>query len=765
MSRKKKRRGPGRPPKQNKSKKINVSPEIKKSIIAILVLALAAIFLLSLFDVAGMMGRYLDIFLKTLFGKSAWVFPFTMIGFALVLLFNEDDGLGAIHYLGFGIFVLGYTAIFQIILWLLEKDYLEKSQAAGFVGYYLAYPINKLMGPWASLIVLLAVTAIGALMASEISLQRFLQFFGDVFKFVVSKFKKKEKYFSSEDFVDQANEDDEEDSESEKEVDKEKIKSIKKTLSRSKKKDHQMEILTSKGNSKRIAIPLDLLQKLDEKAASSGNVEHNKERIKQALENFNIPVEMQDVSVGPTVTQYSLKPAQGVKLSQITTLSNDLALALAAHPIRIEAPIPGKSLVGIEVPNKSIATVGLREVLESSTFKNRKSSLMIPFGRNVAGKVYMADLAKMPHMLVAGATGSGKTVCLNSIIVSLLYQNSFQDLKLIMVDPKRVEMSGYEGIPHLLTPVITDVKKTVNALKWAVSEMENRFDMLSKVGKREIESYNEIADEKLPYIVIVIDELADLMSVSANEVEACIVRLAQMARAVGIHLIMATQRPSVNVITGLIKANIPARAAFSVASSTDSRTILDGSGAEKLLGRGDMLYVSAQLSSPVRLQGAWVPDDSISAVVDYLREQAEPEYVDNVTEKSGGNSVSFGGISDEEDELLPEAREVLWRAKKGSASLLQRRLRIGYARAARILDLLQEQGVVGLSEGSKPREILITKEEFMGIMNGEEGDEVDNEEDEGEDYNDEINQEEGVFEDSSEDDSGDFDNDDEEEYL
>ncbi|MFA7662962.1 MAG: DNA translocase FtsK 4TM domain-containing protein [Patescibacteria group bacterium] len=702
----------GRPPKEQKSSRKLVSPDIKKSILAVLILATAAIFLLSLFAVAGSLGTYVDLVLKTIFGGSAWILPFALIGFALILFFNEEDNLQGIHYFGFGIFVLGYTGIFQNILWQLGKFSEIKAESGGYLGYYIAQPLNQLMGPWATLILLLALTVIGALMASEISIQRILQALKNMITSTRDKSQVEEQYFSSEDFDEgQIDFDQDEIKNAEEGSEDKKPKAV---FSRIAKKEDKMEVLTSSGSSKRITIPIDLLEKMNEKAASSGNIEHNKEMIRRTLANFNIPVEMSDVSVGPTVTQYALRPAQGVKLSQITTLNNDLALAMAAHPIRIEAPIPGKSLVGIEIPNKIIATVSLREVLESDTFKERKSSLMIPFGKDVAGKVYMADLAKMPHLLVAGATGSGKTVCLNTIIVSLLYQNSFQDLKMIMVDPKRVEMSGYEGIPHLLTPVITDVKKTVNALKWAVSEMENRFDMLSKVGKREIESYNKIAEDKLPYIVIVIDELADLMATSANDVEGCIVRLAQMARAVGIHLIMATQRPSVNVITGLIKANIPARAAFSVASSIDSRTILDSSGAEKLLGRGDMLFVSASLSSPVRIQGAWVSDDSIHAVVEYLREQAQPEYVDSVTEKITSGSVSYGGISDEEDDLLPEAREIIWRAGKASASLLQRRLRIGYARAARILDLLQEQGIIGPTEGAKPREVLVTQAEFFG---------------------------------------------------
>ncbi len=438
---------------------------------------------------------------------------------------------------------------------------------------------------------------------------------------------------------------------------------------------------------------------------------------------------MGDVEVGPTVTQYTLKPAEGIKLSKIVTLNNDLALSLAAHPLRIEAPIPGKSLVGIEVPNKTKAIIGLREILESKDFKSCDGDLKLGIGVDVAGTSYLTDLAKMPHMLIAGATGSGKSVCINAIIVNLLYQYGPDDLKLILVDPKRVEFSLYNDIPHLLTPVITQVDKTINALKWVVAEMDRRYELLSQAGKRDIKGYNSTnPDQNMPYLVLVIDELADLMSTSARDVEAAIVRLAQMARAVGIHLILATQRPSVDVITGLIKANITTRVAFNVASITDSRTILDGSGAEKLLGKGDMLYTSAELSKPKRLQGALLSEKEIQRIVKYLKDQAKPEYDEEVTEKQnshssyGGNSAGFSD-DEAEDELVGDAKEIILNAGKASASLLQRRLRIGYARAARILDILEENEFIGPADGAKPREILVQSQ-------GSEGEEVFEEDEE-----------------------------------
>jgi S-DNA-T family DNA segregation ATPase FtsK/SpoIIIE len=472
----------------------------------------------------------------------------------------------------------------------------------------------------------------------------------------------------------------------------------------------------------RVDLPLDLLSNEASKP-TSGDLRTQQEIIRKTLEHFKIPVEMGEVKVGPTVTQFTLRPSEGVKLSRITALSNDLALALAAHPIRIEAPIPGRALVGIEVPNQKVAVVRLREVLESEHFQKRASNLMIALGKDVAGNVWTADVDRMPHLLVAGATGSGKSVLLNAIIVSLLYQNGPDDLRLLLVDPKRVEFPVYNGIPHLLTPVVTDVKKTVHALKWALHEMDRRFEVLASAQKRDLAAYNTSRrpDDRIPYLVIIIDELADLMVAAAAEVEAAIIRLAQMARAVGIHLVVATQRPSVDIITGLIKANITSRAAFAVASSVDSRTILDSMGAEKLLGRGDMLYTSAELSRPKRLQGAFVADAEVQRIVEHLRDgYGTAEYQDEVTEqpivawKENGDDA----FADDDDPLLPEAKEELLRAGKGSASLLQRRLKIGYARAARILDILEKQGFIGPADGAKPREVLgASTNQELGMRN------------------------------------------------
>ena len=424
---------------------------------------------------------------------------------------------------------------------------------------------------------------------------------------------------------------------------------------------------------------------------------------------------MGEVNVGPTVTQYTLKPSMGIKLSRITSLHNDLALALAAHSLRIEAPIPGKSLVGIEVPNQSVAMVRMKNIVNSDEFKKRKSNLGIILGRDVSGCPIVADLAKMPHLMIAGSTGSGKTVCINTLITGLLFQNSPETLRFIMVDPKRVELTSYNDIPHLLTPVIVDPDKAINSLKWSITEMENRYDLLSHLGCRNIESYNEAVKTKfkqrdiLPYIVIIIDELADLMATHGREMEASVVRLAQMARAVGIHLVLSTQRPSVEVITGLIKANITTRIAFQVASQIDSRTILDTSGAEKLLGSGDMLYLSGDSNKPKRIQGVFISEEEVRKVADFLKSQKrkdDGEYNQEITESKKSSLESTAEESNmDEDLLYDDAVEVVKNAGKASASLLQRRLRIGYARAARLLDIMEDKGIVGPADGAKPREV------------------------------------------------------------
>ena len=478
-------------------------------------------------------------------------------------------------------------------------------------------------------------------------------------------------------------------------------------------------VLSSINKGKYSLPPIDLLNK-NETVPTSGNIKENSLIIKKTLENFGIPVEMAEVNVGPAVTQYAFKPAEGVKLSKITTLSNNLALALAAHPIRIEAPIPGKSLVGIEVPNKVRATVVLRNLITDSKYQDDPANLLIALGKDVSGAPVYTDLAEMPHMLVAGATGTGKTIFLNSLILSLLYKSTPETLRIIMVDPKRVEFQNYNDIPHLLCPVIYDAPKTINALQWLAREMERRFEVFSEIHSRNIKSYNTnktvvAAGSQLPYIVLIVDELADLMAAKGKELEAGIVRLAQMARATGIHLVLATQRPSVEVITGLIKANISSRISFQVASQIDSRTVIDTSGAEKLLGLGDMLFLSSKSSKITRIQGPYISEKEVKKVTDWSAEQAkvvqEPQSMliqslkdsleqQQQAEEKGGD-VFFG----DDDPLFEDVKRIVLETKKASASFLQRRLRIGYSRAARLIDMLEDKGIVGPADGAKPREV------------------------------------------------------------
>ncbi len=466
--------------------------------------------------------------------------------------------------------------------------------------------------------------------------------------------------------------------------------------------------------------PLSLLNANSTKP-TTGDLLINANVIKRTLESFGIAVEMGEINVGPAVTRYTLKPAEGIKLSRITALNPDLSLSLAASPIRIEAPIPGKSLVGIEVPNKAAAIVRLGSLMNYPEFQ-KAGQLGFVLGRDVSGEPLFANIEKMPHLLVAGATGSGKSIFVHSVLISLLYRNSPETLKLVLIDPKRVELSVYDGIPHLVSPVVTENKKAAGVFRWAVSEMDRRYEVLQKSGSRDIKSYNAAhKDEPMPFIVIAIDELADLMSSFGREVEGSIVRLAQMARATGIHLLLATQRPSVEVITGLIKANITSRVALQVASQIDSRTIIDTPGAEKLLGRGDLLFISAELSKPKRIQGSFITEDEIKSVVNFIKKNNSPIETESnninfeaagTSEGSNGNSKNGGqnfdeymANDDDGDELMDEAVAIVKEANKASASLLQRRLKVGYARAARLLDLMENAGLIGPGDGAKPRDI------------------------------------------------------------
>ena len=481
------------------------------------------------------------------------------------------------------------------------------------------------------------------------------------------------------------------------------------------------------------APSVDLLEK-KQAPADPGDVQQNAQTIKDTLAEFNIHVEMEGANIGPKVTQYTLRPPSGVKLTKITQLETNIALNLAAQSLRMEAPIPGQKAVGIEVPNRKAADVRLHSIITSKQWTSTSEQLPFAIGKDIAGQATIGELNKMPHLLIAGQTGSGKSVMINTLLTSLLYHNSPSEMKLILVDPKQVEMAPYEDIPHLITPVITEPEKTISALKWAVNEMERRYKLLAEHKVRDIKTYNTmiqntkktitVQDEDghdqqhengaMPYIVIVIDELADLMMVAARDVEALIVRLAQKARAVGVHLVLATQRPSVDVITGLIKANVPARIAFTVASQIDSRTILDQVGAEKLLGQGDMLLLTPAMSKPKRVQGAWVTDEEVLKITDHLRQQSPPQYNDEVVSQpvqlngKGGVVMDFDNNHDGQDDMYKDAVRVVVDSGKASASLLQRRLRVGYARAARLIEEMEEAGIIGAADGARPRDVLIT---------------------------------------------------------
>lgn len=699
-----------------------LSRATKRGLLVLFLFGVVLLFIMSALGYAGVFGRYLDHTLAVLFGWSRLFLPIVLLGIIYYLVKAELFEVPPSKYVGMILLFLGFTACFHSFMPPSEMQVAaSQGLGGGYLGFALALLLQRFLGYALALFVVASFIIAG-----------FLVFFNVPFHILMigsedrpSVLRRWWTRWQEEKRAVLEEEEDEEEEEVEEEEPEEMVeeepaeepgapapaaKSAKKEAESDEEEEPEMAVQPAKR--RHVKIPLDLL---DERHSNpnSGDINANKEIIRRTFENFNIPVEMDEVNVGPTVTQYTMKPAEGIKLTKIVTLNNDLALALAAHPIRIEAPIPGRSLIGVEVPNKSGAVVGLKDLLMSREYrKSRKeSTLVLPLGLDVSGKSYTVALEKMPHLLVAGATGSGKSVAVNAMILSLLYQHGPDALRFIMVDPKRVELQVYNRVPHLLTPVITDVKKTINALKWLVTEMDRRYETLAAKGKRNISSYNEVAEEPLPYIVLIIDELADLMIVAAAEVETYIIRLAQMARAVGIHLVLATQRPSVDVITGLLKANIPGRVAFSVASAVDSRTILDTYGAEKLVGRGDMLFSSAEVSKPRRIQGPYVSEHEVKRIVSFLADEVgEPTFVAEVTEKQQ-TPTAFQAEDGDGDDLFEEAKDIVVKAQKASTSYLQRKLRIGYARAARLMDLLEEAGVVGSADGSRAREVLMRPDE------------------------------------------------------
>lgn len=734
------------PKGKNASRTLDAS--ISRGIVAILLVILSLIIVLSFFDQAGPLGYMLnDTVLAFLFGNMRYLSPVILLIVAALLVKDLEYEYRATHITG-AVLLFLTTAGF-LHMGFLPSDMWDKALNGfgGGVFGLVAWPLQTYLGGIASWIILIGLFVISLLLLFNTAILHLLSMHKELFNslqnagssLVTSRTSKNDEESEEEDDEYASTEDDEdrqfvkrtiqkeevEEEESETEDDEEDVEEEESEEESSEEAAPSQPDMTpvpagpwSYKPVIRELPPLSLLQNKRSKP-TSGDIKGNAQVIQETLGEFGIDVDMGEVRVGPTVTQYSCKPHKGIKVSRITSLTNDLALALAAHPIRIEAPIPGKSLIGIEVPNEKTAMVSVRELLESEEYTKRPHDMMVALGKDVAGKIWFADLPRMPHLLIAGATGSGKTVCMNTIILSLLYQNTAETLRMIMVDPKRVELTLYNGIPHLLTPVITNTHKTVNALKWTISEMERRFELLSQAGNRDVQSYNASHPEsKLPYLVFIIDELADLMAQAANDVEGSIIRIAQMARAVGIHLIVATQRPSVDVITGLMKANIPGRIAFSVASAIDSRTILDSPGAENLLGRGDMLLSTAALGRPVRIQGAYISEDELKNVVEYLKGDEPPTYDESIVGKQQGGATPsmFGGPNDGQDPLFEEAKQEVVRAGKASASFLQRKLKVGYARAARLLDELESAGVIGPGEGAKPRDILVTETEVDDTM-------------------------------------------------
>ena len=695
-----------------------LNPKTKSGIFSVLSFVLSLIFIIASINKAGIIGDWIFSFFSMLLGVGYYLIPIVLILVSVTFLRPETRD-------NFSKFRIIMAIVFFFAGLILIGTF--NNESGGVIGAKISEYFVKFLGYWGSVIILSSIMIISLIILFDIKLD-----FGELMFWK----KKKEEDFYNDEIKDESKEEDEEEEnvpEKTKDGGSFILSGFGAKSSENNKAPKKLDLRKTTAPSNKVYVPPPLsILGVDQGKPGVGDIKANANLIKRTLENFGIDVAMDEISIGPTVTRYALKPAAGVRLSKIVSLQNNLELALAAHPVRIEAPIPGKSLVGIEVPNTTKSMVGLAGLLSADEYQQSPHPLMVSLGKGISGKSHFSNLAKMPHMLIAGATGSGKSVTIHTIITSLLYRNSPDQLKMIMIDPKRVELTLYNGIPHLLTKVLTNPKKAILSLKWAAKEMDRRYDILEQSKVRDIESYHKNIlgpalekvrdgkwDEtkdlpyKMPYIVVIIDELADIMQAYPRELESAIVRLAQMSRAVGIHLILSTQRPSVNVITGLIKANIPARVALQVASQIDSRTILDTVGAEKLLGAGDMLYMSGDMSKPERLQSAFISEKEVKAVVKYLHDEYEdelPEEVDMDEESERASMFSADmesdNFGDDEDDLYEDALQTVTSAGKASTSYLQRKLRIGYARAARLMDMLEERGVIGPSQGSKPRDVV-----------------------------------------------------------
>lgn len=725
MVAKTRKRGSPRPKPEDtdvESSRWNIKDETVRGVWGVLLIVIALIFVLAAFGAAGRVGEVLYNAFSTLFGVGYYLLPISSVLWATALFRSLERHVGLWHSVGSLVFFIAALALLET-LW---------NGSGGMLGALLSYPLVTWLAVPATVLILIALIVISLLIIF------------DTHPHIPAFFQRSA---ADSDYPDESDTPTTTDMKIAapltEGVEEEQVPSTppptkKKGLFNitdgTKSGDDLSNLTVRTISGAYTPPPLSILRKNSGKPGV-GDVKANANIIKRTLQNFGINVEMDEVSIGPTVTRYALKPAEGVRLGKIVGLQSNLELALAASPVRIEAPIPGKALVGIEVPNTARTTLGLGSLLAMPEYTDSDKPLLVALGGDISGEPHFANIAKMPHILIAGTTGAGKSVTINDFIVSLLYRAGPDQLRLMMVDPKRVELTLYNKIPHLLTPVITDAKKAILGLKWLAKEMDRRYDILETEAVRDIESYHknvlapalekarkgkssdeEKLPEQMPYIVAFIDEISDLMQAYPRELEAAIVRLAQMSRAVGIHLVLSTQRPSVKVITGLIKANIPARIALQVASQIDSRTILDMGGAEKLLGAGDMLYLSGEMSKPVRVQAPYVSEKEVKEVVKHLESAYEATLDDtiNFEETASDSSIFEASVfesgADDEDDLFEEAKQIVIEAGKASTSYLQRKLRVGYARAARLMDILEERGIIGPAEGSKPRDVLVGRD-------------------------------------------------------
>lgn len=764
--------------KKSNNKKKKTKLKMNMDVKVILIILIGIITAILIYGNSGYMGNLLNEVFGGIFGLLKYVVPIVPFVWAVYLLSNYKENIMA-KIVPITVLMLCFSAImtlYQILNNVLEynvsfSEVVDRAyhlgttnRGGGLIGILLAYPLSKLFEPIAALIIVIGIAIIVLVLLFKLNPSEYMADFvnkkheGKVEREEQNMKRKKQSVIQA-DLGDEAYakpETSRERREREKEekrrealkVDEQLTINMMNNEKNNNKSDGYIEnnLFKQVGEQKEDKTkevlqlehalvvedehyeypPVELLSMNNKKVTrgSAKALAENAAKLQKTLFSFGVSAKVENVSVGPTITRYELKPAEGTRVSKIANLADDIALNLAAETIRIEAPIPGKQAVGIEVPNEKKEAVHLREVIESDEFENNKSKLSVALGKDVAGNTVIADIAKMPHVLIAGSTGSGKSVCINSIITSIIYNAKPSEVKLVMVDPKVVELSVYNGIPHLLIPVVTDPKKAAGALAWAVIEMDDRYNKFAQKGVRDLKGYNKAIEKenenaKLPQIVIIIDELADLMMVAAKDVEEAICRLAQKARAAGMHLVIATQRPSVDVITGLIKANVPSRIAFAVSSQVDSRTILDCSGAEKLLGKGDMLFYPVGSTKPQRVQGAFVSDDEVEKIVDFVKSNAgEVVYNNEIIETIENSNKSDKELLESEasentcDPLLNEAIETVVETGQASTSFIQRKFKVGYARAGRIIDQMEERGIISGYQGSKPREVLMSKERW-----------------------------------------------------